>query len=79
LKGNEKDITGDISTRLSNRQSGQWSELVKVNSWSYAVFLSGPASILKACAKGGPARPGSEAARPAAQPARDLKSLHRPA
>jgi len=29
----------------------------------------GPASILKACAKGGPARPGSEAARPA----RDLK------
>jgi len=33
------------------------------------------ASILKACATGGPARPGSEAARPA----RDLKSLHRPA
>jgi len=30
----------------------------------YSVFLSGPASILKACAKGGPARPGSEAARP---------------
>jgi len=25
----------------------------------------GPATILKACAKGGPARPGSEAARPA--------------
>jgi len=40
-----------------------------------SVFLSGPASILKACAKGGPARPGSEAA----WPARDLKSLHRPA
>ena len=27
------------------------------------VFLSGPASILKTCAKGGPARPGSEAAK----------------
>jgi len=45
----------------------------------------GPASILKACAKGGPARPRSEAARPACdlkslhRPARDLKSLHRPA
>jgi len=34
------------------------------------VFLSGPASILKACAKGGPARPGSEAARPAAKKSR---------
>jgi len=36
------------------------------------VFLSGPASILKACAKGGPARPGSEAAKkkPAGRPPR---------
>jgi len=41
----------------------------------HPVFLSGLASILKACASGGPARPGSKAARPA----RDLKSLHRPA
>jgi hypothetical protein len=40
-----------------------------------AACRPGPASILKACTKGGPARPGSEAARPA----RDLKSLHRPA
>jgi len=34
------------------------------NSWMRPVFLSGsagPASILKACASGGPARPGSKA------------------
>jgi len=41
--------------------------------WSIAGLVE--TLILKACAKGGPARPGSEAA----QPARDLKSLHRPA
>jgi len=44
-----------------------------------AACRPGPASILKACAKGGTARLGSEAARPAARPARDLKSLHPPA
>jgi len=45
--------------------------------YALPVFLSGPASILKTCAKGGSARPGLEAARPA----RDLKAcigLHKP-
>jgi len=39
----------------------------------------GPASILKACAKGGPARPGSEAAWPGARPPRKAAKKSRPA
>jgi len=43
------------------------------------VFHSGPGFILKAYTKGSPARPGSEASLRASQPARDSKTLHRPA
>jgi hypothetical protein len=73
----QEKVSGTIGkNRFTSTQSYYYN--LPVLLYQEAVFLSGsagPASILKACASGGPARLGSKAGRPA----RDLESLHRPA